>query len=384
MRHTATLDDIRAGKLTDVYFQHALEALRGEGVDKQVVAEIAASGLPDDAEWAVLAGLEEALVALEGVPVEVHAMPEGTLFCAGEPVMRIRGMYTEFGVLETALLGFLCQASGIATKAARCKRAAEGRRVISFGARRAHPAIAPMVERAAYIAGCDGVAVVKSAELLGIEPTGTMPHALVLILGDLRTALLAFDRHVDPSIPRVALVDTFQDERFASLIAAETLGEKLAAVRLDTPGSRRGNLLKILEEVRWELDLRGHGHVRLFVSGGIDEHDMAELNALCDGYGVGTAISGAPVVNFALDLVEIEGTPITKRGKRSGVKDVLVCDRCGARQLVPASAQAATCPKGHPWAGLLQPMLRDGALLGPLPSPNDIRAYVLGQVERLP
>src|SRR5436190_1151227 len=85
---------------------------------------------------------------------------------------------TSFGVLETALLGLLCQASGVATVAARCKIAAEGRPVFSFGARRMHPAISPMVERSAYIGGCDGVASVKSAEVIGIQPVGTMAHAV--------------------------------------------------------------------------------------------------------------------------------------------------------------------------------------------------------------
>src|ERR671939_1599478 len=115
-----------------------------------------------------------------------------------------------------------------------------------------HPAIAPMIERAAYVGGCDGVAVVKSAELLDIQPVGTMAHALVVILGEER-AFRAFDRVIDPQIPRVALIDTFQDEKFGALAAAKILGERLSAVRLDTPGSRRGDFASILREVRWEL-----------------------------------------------------------------------------------------------------------------------------------
>src|SRR5205823_11587035 len=134
---------------------------------------------------------------------------------------------------------------------------------------------------AAFIGGCDGVAAVKSAELIGVAPVGTMAHALILILGEER-AWKAFDRVVDPRLPRVALVDTFQDEKFGAVAAAQAVGDRLAAVRLDTPSSRRGSFLSILREVRWELDGRGFSGVRLFVSGGIDEDRIRELNRYAD------------------------------------------------------------------------------------------------------
>ena len=95
---------------------------------------------------------------------------------------------------------------------------------------------------------------------------------------------------------------------------------KLYAVRLDTPASRRGNFYRIFEEVRWELDLRGFKHVKLFASGGLDEKEVMELKPLVDAFGVGTCISNAPVVDFAMDIMEIEGNPLAKRGKLSGAK----------------------------------------------------------------
>ncbi|MCH7598705.1 MAG: hypothetical protein IH973_03035, partial [Myxococcales bacterium] len=107
-------------------------------------------------------------------------------------VLEIEGRYTAFGVHETALLGLLCQASGVATKAARCRQLAGPRPIISFGARRIHPSLAPMIERSAYVGGCDGVAGIQSAQLIGEEPTGTMPHSLVLLLGGVVPAIQAF------------------------------------------------------------------------------------------------------------------------------------------------------------------------------------------------
>src|SRR5438552_8647516 len=157
----------------------------------------------------------------------------------------------------------------------------------------------------------------------------TIPHALVLVVGDTVEALKAFHEVVDPKVRRVALVDTLQDEKFEAIRVAEALGKDLYAVRLDTPSSRRGDFFRILQEVRWELDLRGHEHVKLFVSGGIDEYAILRLNSVVDGYGVGTSIANAPVFNFALDIMEIEGKPFAKRGTWSGAKQVYRCPDCG-------------------------------------------------------
>jgi len=145
----ASPEEIRAGKVSDVYFLRGREILLAEGENPNVVAEIRAGSLPREWPWGVLAGLDEAIDLLEGRGIDVEALPEGSVFYAEEPVLTVTGPYLEFGILETALLGFLCQASGIATAAARCKLAAEGRPVYSFGARRMHPGISPMIERAA-------------------------------------------------------------------------------------------------------------------------------------------------------------------------------------------------------------------------------------------
>jgi len=289
--HIASEPEIKAGEVSDVYFERTVEILRAKGLHKRVKAEIRLKSFPQtDWTFGVLAGIEEAAALLEGLPVDVWAMDEGTLFGPEDTVLLIEGVYPEWAKYETALLGFLCQASGIATKAARCKRAAGDRQVISFGARRMHPALAPMIERNAFVGGCDGVAVTKSAELIDADPTGTIPHALVLLFGDTVEALRAFHEVIDPKVRRVALIDTLQDEKFEAIRVAKALGRELYAVRLDTPSSRRGDFFKILEEVRWELDLRGFNHVKILASGGIDEYEILKLNSLVDGYGVGARL----------------------------------------------------------------------------------------------
>lgn len=250
--HIATAQEIKEGKITDIYFERTSKALEKAGITEiKVRMEFHSYGLPQGYEWGVFAGLEEALYLLEGINVNVYAMDEGTLFREIEPVMVIEGNYLDFGVLETALLGVLRHASSISTKAARIKSLAIDKQMIFFGLRSVHPAIAPMVDRSAYIGGMDGVSGAFSERELGVKPSGTMPHALMLAVGDNVEAWKIFDSGVDPDVPRILLVDTFEDERTEALKAAQLLGNKLYGIRLDTPSSRRGNFKKIIQEVRW-------------------------------------------------------------------------------------------------------------------------------------
>lgn len=379
--HVAKEEEIKTLKVVDVYFPRAVEVLQRAGIRRQVVAEVTASSLPHGLKWAVLAGVEELAHLMEGVPADVYAMPEGTVFRPGEPVVRIEGEYTGFACYETALLGVLCQASGVATKAARCRVAAGDRRVTSFGARRMHPALAPMIERAAYIGGCDGTSVVLSAELLGQKPIGTMPHALILTVGEPAEAFRLFHAHMPPDVPRICLVDTLYDEKTEAIRAALALGEALDGVRLDTPTSRRGDIRAILQEVRWELDVRGRQDVQLFLSGGVDEEEILQTRDLVNAYGVGTAIASAPVINFALDIVEVEGKPFAKRGKLGGAKQVWRCPRCLSSWVRPEEERPRACPDcgGEP-EPLLFPLIRGGELARDLPGPAEIHSYTLGQL----
>ena len=322
--NTASDDEIRTGQTTDIYFRRTLDILQALGNKSHVTMEVRSASLPGEYTFGVVAGTDEIATLFAGKPVDIESFAEGTFFEAGEPVITVSGRYVDFGLLETALLGLLCQASGVATRAARCKKAAGTRTVLSFGARRTHPAIAPMIERSTYVGGCDGVAVVKSGDLLEIEPSGTIPHALILLLGDTVQAVKAFDRSIDDGIKRIALIDTFQEEKFEALRLAEALGDLLYGLRLDTPDSRRGDMLAILKEVRWELDLRGYQHIKFFVSGG-------------------------------LDIVEVDGKPMAKRGKRSGRKQVYQCLQCGRRRTVPAEYQMNSCECRGEMHSLLRP-----------------------------
>jgi len=378
----ATEEEIKKGFVTDIYFERTKEILKAYNIHKKVSAEFIVKGFPEGINFGVFTGLKEVVHLLKGKKVTLRALPEGTFFKTWTPVMEITGDYLEFGVYETAMLGFICQSSGIATKAARCKKAADGRVVISFGARRMHPAIAPMIERSAYIGGCDGVSTILSAELLGIKPTGTMPHALILIFGDTVEAAIAFDKIIPAEVPRIVLIDTFLDEKFEAIRVAQALKDKLYGIRLDTPGSRRGDFKRLLEEVRWELNIRGFENVKIMVSGGINEEKIKNLNEYCDGYGVGTSISSASTIDYSMDIVEIEDKFCAKRGKHSGRKDVLKCFQCGYEVVVPINKRIQ-CRCGSDMTNLLKLYIKDGEVVEELPDDKLIREYVLKQLEKI-
>lgn len=383
MVHTITWKEVKDGLVTDIYFERTKKILEAKGIDSYVRAELKANSLPSSWPWAVLAGVEECAEVLKDLPVDVRMMKEGTIFDPRQPIMEISGKYLDFGQYETTILGLICQASGIATMAARCKKAAGKKEVISFGTRRMHPTIAPLIERNAYIGGCDDVSVGLGAKLIEKEPVGTMPHALILLMGDTVKATKAFDEVIEPGVRRVSLIDTFNDEKVEAINVASELGDKLYAVRLDTPRSRRGDFLEIMKEVRWELDLRGYSGVKLFLSGGIDEMDIKRYNVAADAYGVGTVISNAPVVDFSMDIIEVDGHPLAKRGKMSGRKKVFRCKECLKARVCAWKESSGRCLCGGVEEEALVPFISKGHLEYPLPKPSQIREFVLSQLKKV-
>ncbi len=380
--HIATEEEIKEGKTTDVYFQRTKEILEKLSVKRKVYAEFTVMNPPYP--WVVFTGLDEVLHLMKGKNVNIYALPEGTIFTPRDyrgypvPVMAIEGDYKEFAVYETPILGFICQASGIATKSARIKLAAGDKSVLSFGVRRMHPAISPMIDRASYIGGCDGVSSILGGEHIGKKPSGTMPHALMLALGE-EDAWKNFDEFVSKNVPRIALIDTFGDEKYEAIKAAEIIRD-LKSIRLDTPSSRRGNFRDIILEVRWELDIRGYENVGIFISGGLDEESVRNLRDVVDGFGVGTSISNAKTIDYAMDIVEVEGIPKAKKGKFSGRKRVFRCKECG-KYVVTYREDVDSCPVcGGDVEELLKPVMINGKIVGEYPSEDGIRDYVLKQL----
>lgn len=309
---------ILAGDTADIYFARALDILKGEGLNPTVTMEVFSTG------QGVLCGIKEAVALLRrvlGQEEKVWAVDEGETFYPKQVVLRITAKYGSFGLYETAILGILAHGSGWATAARECVEAAAGVPIVSFGARHVHPKVADVMDYAAILGGCVAGSTPAGARLAGISPSGTMPHALVLIFGDTVKAARAFDQHMPPDVPRIILVDTFKDEAEESLRVAEALRQRLHGVRLDTPSERGRVTPDLVKEVRFRLDLAGHRQVLIMVSGGLTPeriHRMLEEGAPVDGFGVGSYISRASPIDFTGDIKEIEGKPIAKRGRLPG------------------------------------------------------------------
>src|SRR2546422_130195 len=297
--YIATADEIRAGRTTDIYFARTLDVLKKAGRSRaNVVAEVTTGALPDGWPWGIFCGLEEVVHLLTGKDVSVWALPEGSLFPPKTsrgipvPVLTLEGPYEEWALYETPVLGMICQASGIATKAARIRKLANGKQVFSFGVRRMHPGIAPLIERSVTIGGLDAITTPLGAELLGVPATGTMPHALVIVMGGPREA----------------------------------------------------------------------------------------FEAGVDGFGVGTSLSNAPTIDFALDLVEVDGKPAAKRGKFGGRKDLQRCPKDGTYEVA-----VRTCPVcGAKMAPAYTQYLDHGRLTAPLSALDAIRERAMRETERAP
>ncbi|HHX01749.1 MAG TPA: nicotinate phosphoribosyltransferase [Firmicutes bacterium] len=313
--YSANHDEILAGLTTDVYFVKTKQILDSEGYQQ---TDVTAEVFPR--RDGIIAGVDEALSLLKDLDVQVEALPEGKAFRAKDVVMRIRGHYTDFGIYETAILGILAHSSGWATAAREVKQVTGDKPFFCFGARHVHPAVAPVMERAAIVGGASGASCILGAKLAGLEPSGTVPHALFLIIGDTVAAAKMYDQIMPPESPRTILVDTFKDEVEESLRLGKALGTRLEAIRLDTPGERGGVTAALVREMRAKLDLAGYQHVKIFASGGLDLEKIKLLSqAGVDAFGVGSYISSATPIDMTMDIKEVNGKPVAKRGRLPGV-----------------------------------------------------------------
>lgn len=313
--HSANHNEILSGKTTDVYFIRTMEILTHLGLqDKIVTAEI----FPR--KPGIIAGVEEAINIIKDKDIKIWAIDEGESFQPMDTVIRIKGPYSQFGIFETVLLGSLASASGWATAAYQCRQACGDKPFICFGSRHVHPAVAPVMERAALIGGADNASCILGAKLIGKEPVGTVPHAAFIIAGDTVEVAKAYDQISAEDHNRIVLVDTFKDEAEETLRVARALKQRLNGIRLDTPSERGGVTPGLIKEIRARLDQEGFNSVKIFVSGGLSPERIQLLSqAGADAFGVGSYISAASPIDMTMDLKEVEGKAIAKRGRIPGL-----------------------------------------------------------------
>jgi nicotinate phosphoribosyltransferase len=330
------LDDANVCMATDLYQLTMAAGYYERGINHISTFELFVRNLPEKRSYLIAAGLEQAihylrtlrftgenLNYLRDLPVfrnvskgffdylrnlrfggDVYAIPEGTVFFANEPIIRVTAPMIEAQIVETYLLSMINYQTLIASKASRVVHAALGRDVIDFGTRRAHgPQAGVLAARACFIGGCAGTSNVLAACELGIPPIGTVAHSWVMAYDDEYESYKDFHKVFPDNT--ILLIDTYDTITGAKL--ATKIGRKLKGVRLDS-----GNITLLSKKVRKILDNAGLGHVKITASGDLNEYKISRMlkkGASVDSFGVGTEMvtsKDVPALGGVYKLVEQE------------------------------------------------------------------------------
>jgi nicotinate phosphoribosyltransferase len=410
------------GLSTDLYQLTMAAGYWAAGRGERAVFELFARRLPPGRSWLVAAGLETALDYLtnlrlsddgighlRGLPAfatvgdgffeflrtlrftgDVWAIPEGTPVFAGEPLLRVSAPLVEAQLAETFLLSTVNFQTLIATKASRVVRAARGRGVVEFGARRAHTMGAAFYgARAAFIGGCIGTSNVEAGRAFDIPVFGTSAHSFIMSFPSERESFDAYFRLFPEST--TLLLDTY--DTIAAAHLATAYGPRLRGVRLDS-----GDMGALSREVRAILDTAGMYETKVMASGDLDEAKISDLvssGAPIDLFGVGTEIAtsyDAPALGGVYKLVEIasdgfrEGKmklspdkstyPHPKQVWRSFADDDSMLGDLIAHEEEDYGAEGRE--------PLLRQVVRGGALIEPLPDLRAVQSRARRELDRLP
>lgn len=418
-QHSARIDPASNPLLIDLYQLSMAQAYLEQGFTQTAVFEFFVRRLPDRRGFLMAAGLEQVVEYLQNLrfppealdwldrtagvsrPVidwladlrfegDVDAVPEGSVFFRDEPILRVTASLPLAQLVETRLINILHFQTVAASKAARMVLAADGRRLIDFGLRRAHGAEAGlMAARASYIAGFDGTATTLAGALWDIPIVGTMAHSFIQAFEDEVTAFEAFARARPDGL--TLLLDTYDTEAAARKVVA--LAPRLALDGIHVRGVRldSGDMAAQSRSVRRILDAGGLKAVTIFASGGLDEDALLEFvrqGAPIDGFGMGTALttsSDAPSLDCAYKLQEYAGLARRKlsKGKATWPGRKQVWRRYGADGGMAGDA-LSTLDDSVDGEALIQPVLRAGERVDPAPTLADSRARAARDLGRLP
>ena len=405
--------------LTDLYQLNMMKAYLDHEQTRTAVFEFFVRKLPPRRGFLIAAGLEQALDFLENFRFsaeeidwldgtgrfgrdlldhlvnfrftgEVHAMPEGTVFFANEPILRVTAPLPEAQLAETRLINILHFQSLIASKAARMILAAPGKLLVDFGLRRAHGAEAGLLAaRVSYLVGFAGTATMLAEKLYRIPTFGTMAHSFIQAHDHESQAFEEFAKSRPQNL--TILVDTYDTEVAAKKVVAlaprlQAGGIKVRAVRLDS-----GDLITLSKSVRRILDNGGLKDVSILASGGLDEDNIAEMlraGAPIDAFGVGTSLttsSDVPALDCAYKLQEYAGLP---RRKHSSGKATWPGRKQVWRQYAPDGRMSGDIisveTDKQPGQPLIEKVMQGGRRIRPSPALTEIRDRAARNLEQLP
>lgn len=416
MSQAAFIPDSRA-LLTDLYQLTMLQAYFDRDMYEPAVFELFVRHLPPNRNFLLAAGLEQALDYLEALRFtdrdveelretglfredflkwlrqlrfagEVDAMPEGTVFFANEPILRVTAPLPEAQVVESRLVNLVHFQTLIASKAARFVLAAPEKTLVDFGMRRAHGSEAAILAaRASYVAGFTGTATTIAKPLFDIPIFGTMAHSFVQAHASEAAAFEHFTQvHRGPI---VLLIDTYDCEIGARRVvdlARRLRGERrIDSVRLDS-----GDLDALARRVRAIFDEASLEDIGIFASGSLDEHRiqaLVEAGAPIDGFGIGTNLDvseDSPALDCVYKLQEYAGTPRRKRSAHKatwpGRKQVHRHRDALGRIDHDVLTAVGDDDCGQP---LLHPFMRAGVRVAARPSLESVRAHTRRQLAAL-
>jgi nicotinate phosphoribosyltransferase len=410
--------------LTDLYQFNMVQAYLDAGKTDEAVFEFFPRKLPARRGFLLAAGLETALGFIEGMRFsdeeiawlkstgrfrpnlidylaayrftgDVHAVAEGTVTFAEEPLLRVTAPLPMAQLLESRIVNILHYQTVVASKAARMVLAAQtvpagsGKLLLDFGMRSAHGAEAGLLAaRASYIAGFAGTATVLAGMRFGIPVFGTMAHSFILAHDNEMEAFENFARARSENV--ILLIDSYDTEngaRKAVALAEKLKGDGIAlrGVRIDS-----GDLIEMSKRVRAILDAGGLKDTTIFVSGGVDEDALLKFKtagAPIDGFGIGTSLTvspDAPTIDCAYKLQEYAGIARRKRstGKETwpGRKQVWRSSTGGCMTCDVLSVEGDR----HSGEQLVVPVMKGGKRIGTKPSLHDIRKRAAANLASLP
>lgn len=334
-RNLSMLVDFYEFTMANGYFKNNLK-------DKIVYFDMFFRKNPDNAGFAIVAGLEQVIEYIKGLNFtkndieylrerklfseefleyllnfkftgDIYAIEEGTPVFPNEPLITVKAKVIEAQLIETMLLLTINHQSLIATKANRIRRAAGGKEVLELGARRSQGYDAAIYgARAAYIGGVDGTANTIADEIFGVKAVGTMAHSWIQLFGDEYKAFETYAKTYPDNC--VLLIDTYNVLKSGIINAIkvskdvlEPQGNTLKGVRLDS-----GDLAYLSKEVRKILNINGLENCKILASNSLDEYIIADLmnqGACIDIFGVGERLITAksePVFGGVYKLVAVE------------------------------------------------------------------------------
>jgi nicotinate phosphoribosyltransferase len=360
---SAGLEDCLAFLETFVFAEDELAYLREIGFDGRAIEDFRA-------------------VRFEG---DVWAVPEGRIVHAKEPIVEVTAPIAQGQLVEAVLLNQVTLHTTLTSKAARYILAAEGRTLVDFAFRRAHGVeAARAAARGSAMVGFDATSNVEAAREFGLRVTGTMAHSFINAFDDERDAFRAFaEDHPSRTTFLVDTYDTIAGVRNAIEVIRDMQLPGEIGVRLDS-----GDLDRLSREARRLLDHAGLDRAKIFASGGLDEHEVAELvraGAPVDAFGIGTQLgvsADAPYVDAVYKLVEFDGRPVLKlspaKATAPGRKQVW---RGPSVDVIGLRDEAAPGPNHEP---LLEPVMRAGRRLAPAPTMEEMHARFARDLAALP